>query len=173
MVKEVDFDKVLLFHESENMTYIRKLTMSYAYYTCMGLVDKNNRVTHLGLSNTFQIIPFKDLTIEDKNVLGNEKCSKLRGNDLMSVYRINNAVKLNDSFKLFKPCRSMRYSTSEETYYLKKLLLSSINSVQVNNNGFEYDSLYSDTVDLSSDLDLSFDEDILKNIAHDYQSTLI
>lgn len=137
-----DFDKILLYHPQEKMKYIRKLTMSYGYYTVLAIVNNSNRVTHIGVDNTFQIIPYSELTEEDKNILGNNKCSKLKDNDLLNIYQINEAVKI-PSYHLTKPCNNMRYTTPEETYNLKKLLIHYKNNrMKIKNK--EYTNQYKD-----------------------------
>lgn len=137
-----DFDKILLYHPQYKMKYIRKLTMSYGYYTVLAIVNKNNRVTHIGIDNTFQIIPYNELNEEDKNILGNNKCKYLKNNDLLNIYQINEAVKI-PSYHLTKPCNNMRYTTPEETYHLKKLLIQYKNNrIKITNK--EYKNNYKD-----------------------------
>ena len=147
------FDRFLLFHPQRDLTYIRKLSMSYGYYTALAVVNENNRVTHIGVSNSFNIVSFKELTENDKNILGSERCSHLELEDLLSIYRINKALKLNYHYKLMKPCRNMRYTLPLETYELKKLIISTLSEenleyqeekIQLNN----YNDAYSDHVEL-------------------------
>ncbi len=138
-----NFDKILLYHPQQRMKYIRKLTMSYGYYTVLAIVNKNNKVTHIGIDNTFQIIPYKELTEEDKNILGNTKCNKLKPNDLLNIYQINKAIHI-PHYKLNKPCTNMRYTTPEETYQLKKLLIKNKDKIITVKNNTEYKENYKD-----------------------------
>ncbi|MBQ6220096.1 MAG: hypothetical protein IJH63_10165 [Methanobrevibacter sp.] len=157
--KEVSFDRFLLFHPQDRLTYIRKLTMSYGYYTALAVVDSNNRVTDIGVSNSFQIVSFKDLSEDDRDILGVERCSRLEPEDLLSVYRINKALKLTYHYRLWNPCRNMRYTTPEETYELKNLMkytLSNENLMFTEENNHEYNTAYSDYVELDlENIDLS------------------
>lgn len=149
--KEISFDRFLLFHPQDNLTYIRKLTMSYGYYTALAVVDNDDRVTHVGVSNSFQIVSFKELTESDRSILGVERCNRLEPDDLLSIYRINRALKLNYHFKLWRPCRNMRYTTIEETYELKNLMkstLSNENLMFTEENNHEYNTAYLDHVEL-------------------------
>ena len=138
-----NFDKILLYHPQYKMKYIRKLTMSYGYYTVLAIVNKNNRVTHIGIDNTFQIIPYKELTEEDKNILGNNKCNNLKPNDLLNIYQINKAIPV-PHYNLHKQCTNMRYTTPEETYALKKLLIENKDKVITVKNNREYKDNYKD-----------------------------
>lgn len=159
-----DFDRFLLFHPQRDWTYIRKLSMSYGYYTALAVVDNNNRVTHVGVDNDFHIVAYSDLTSSDKDILGSEKCSRLRDDDLLSVYRINKVLKLNVPFKLHKNCRSMRYTILSETYHLKKSVLATLNHNMepVSVNKFDYYStMYGENVSLDLDnLDFNLDEEL-------------
>ena len=136
-----NFDKILVYHPQYKMKYIRKLTMSYGYYTILAIVNKNNKVTHIGIDNTFQIIPYKELKENDKNLLGNTKCNKLKPNDLLNIYQINKAIPI-PKYKLHKPCTNMRYTTPEETYALKKLLIQNKNKIITVQNDKGYDNNY-------------------------------
>ena len=159
-----DFNRFLLFHPQDKLTYIRKLSMSYGYYTALAVVDKNNRVTHVGVDNDFHIVAFDDLVEGDRDILGSEKCSRLKGDDLLSVYRINEVLKLKEPFKLWKPCRSMRYTTLDETYHLKKSMLATLNHKiePVHVNKFDYYStMYGENVSLDLDnLDFNLDKEL-------------
>ena len=138
-----DFDKILLYHPQGDMTYIRKLTMSYGYYTVLAIVDHNNKVEYIGIDNTFQIIPYHKLNESDKRLLGRQKCEKLKENDLLNIYRINKAIKLRRPYRLRRQCKNMRYTTEEETIDLKRLLIENINNqIQVENT--EYENTYTD-----------------------------
>lgn len=157
-MREVIFDRFLLFHPQSQFTYIRKLSMSCGYYMALAVVDNNNRVTHVGISNSFQIVPFKDLSDNDKTILGEERCNNLEPGDLLSVYRINRALKLEGSYRLHRPCRNMRYTLNEESIELKKLIQQTLGS-QVNVQYHEhekYDTFYTDQVDIDLwDIDFS------------------
>ena len=143
-----DVDRFLLFHPQDNLTYIRKLSMSYGYYTALAVVDKNNRVTHVGVDNDFHIVAY----------------ANLKDDDLLSVYRINEVLKLKEPFKLWKPCRSMRYTTLDETYHLKKSMLATLNHKiePVHVNKFDYYStMYGENVSLDLDnLDFNLDKEL-------------
>jgi hypothetical protein len=157
---DTSFDRILLFKPQKNMKYIRKLSMSYGYYVALAVVDKNDRVTHIGVENNFQIVLYRNLTSEDCQMLGPQKCSKLEDDDLMSVYSINNAIKLHNPYRLNTPCRGMRYTTPEETYYLKKDIISS-SYYQLEKDKEEtdnvYNNIYSEDIVLNVD-DVSLDE---------------
>ena len=159
-----DVDRFLLFHPQDNLTYIRKLSMSYGYYTALAVVDKNNRVTHVGVDNDFHIVAYENLMDSDRKILGSEKCNKLKDDDLLSVYRINEVLKLKEPFKLWKPCRSMRYTTLDETYHLKKSMLATLNHKiePVHVNKFDYYStMYGENVSLDLDnLDFNLDKEL-------------
>ena len=159
-----DFDRFLLFHPQDKLTYIRKLSMSYGYYTALAVVDNNNRVTHVGVDNDFHIVAYSDLTEGDKNILGSEKCNRLQGDDLLSVYRINRVLKLNKPLKLWKPCRSMRYTLVDETYHLKRSVLATLdNKIEpVSVNKFDYYStMYGENVSLDiNNLDFNLDKEL-------------
>lgn len=164
--KVFDFDRFLLFHPQSQLTYIRKLSMSYGYYTALAVVDDGDRVTHVGVDNDFHIVAYSDLTDNDRDILGGERCSRLRGDDLLSVYRINEVLKLTNPYHLHKGCRSMRYTTPEETYHLKKSILSTLNTpiepVQVNKFDY-YSNMYGENVSLDLDnLDFNLEEDLRK-----------
>lgn len=159
-----DVDRFLLFHPQSQLTYIRQLSMSYGYYTSLAVVDNDNRVTHVGVDNDFHIVAFKDLTDNDRNILGYAKCNHLGDEDLLSVYRINSVLKLSKPFRLFKGCRSMRYTTVEETYYLKKSILSTLDDdvEVVGVNKFDYyTDFYGERVSLDlNHLDFDLDKDL-------------
>lgn len=157
-----DFERILLFKPQKHMKYIRKLSMSYGYYVALAVVDKNDRVTHIGVENNFQIVLYKNLTDEDYQILGPQKCSKLQDDDLMSIYSINNAIKLNQSYNLNTPCRGMRYTTPEETYYLKQRIINSSYyqlEKDKEENDAVYSNIYSENVILNVD-DISLDESL-------------
>lgn len=154
-----DFDRFLLFHPQARMTYIRKLSMSYGYYTALAVVDSDDRVTHVGVDNDFHIVSFGDLIESDRDILGVEKCSRLEDDDLLSVYRINRVLKLNKPFKLHRSCRSMRYTQVAETYHLKRAILSTLTTIdepEVVNNFDYYSTMYGENVSLDLD-NLDFD----------------
>ena len=148
-----DVDRFLLFHPQSQLTYIRQLSMSYGYYTSLAVVD-----------NDFHIVAFKDLTDNDRDILGYAKCNHLGDEDLLSVYRINSVLKLSKPFRLFKGCRSMRYTTVEETYYLKKSILSTLDDdvEVVGVNKFDYyTDFYGERVSLDlNHLDFDLDKDL-------------
>ena len=138
--------------------------MSYGYYTALAVVNEIGRVTHVGVSNSFQIVSFKELSNTDKNILGNERCNSLDAEDLLSIYRINKALKLNYTYKLVKPCRNMRYTLPLETYELKKLILDTLDNNNLefeeeqNNMSNGYNDAYNDHVELDlNNIDLTDD----------------
>ena len=119
-------NRILLFKPQSDMTYIRKLSMSYGYYTALAIVNKKDIVTHVGANNNFNIVPFRDLDYHYKNMLGKKRCKQLKGDDIMSVYQIVSSLKLVNPIKLSKPCRGMRYSMIDETSKLKDSIISSL-----------------------------------------------
>lgn len=141
--KEDVLDRILLFKPQHDMKYIRKLSMSYGYYTALAVVDNNDYVTHIGVENNFKIVFFKDLPDMDKKILGVKKCNNLKNNDLMSVYSINSALKLKTPYHLINPLRGMRFAREDEKYYLKKEIIASshINPDTVNDS-VDYNSLH-------------------------------
>ena len=146
-----NFERFLLFHPQSNFTYIRKLSMSYGYDTALAVVNDNDRVTHIGVNNTFDIVSFSKLNEDDKRILGSERCSSLQDDDLLSLYKISKALKLKDNYKLWRHCRNMRYTTLEETVELKNLMkhtLISNNLVFEEKNSSSYNTAYSDNVEL-------------------------
>lgn len=161
-IENKGFDRILLFKPQKDMKYIRKLSMSYGYYVALAVVDTNERVTHVGVVNNFQIVLFRNLTSNDKDILGNNKCKYLKDDDLMSIYSIVNALKLKKPYHLTAPCRGMRYTTPEETYYLKKSIMNSShhiyeeNTITQDNN---YDNIYSEDILLELD-NISLDESL-------------
>lgn len=161
MSLETSFDRFLLFHPQRDLTYIRKLTMSYGYYTALAVVDKNDRVTHVGVGNSFQIVSFSELDNSDRSILGVERCNRLEDDDLLSVYRITRALKLNEHYKLWRPCRNMRYTAPVETAELKKLMRDTLNNPSLSfhdEKGYDYDTAYSDFVELDlKNIDLTSD----------------
>ena len=167
-MKELTFNRFLLYKPKSNYTYIRKLSMSYGYYTALAVVNDSSHITHIGLSNSFQIIPFKRISEEDAKILGTEKCNELEPDDLLSIYRINRALKLDWSFRLHKPYRNMRYTTLDETNELKRLIRHTLkyNNLVIKDNPTErYDTPYTDQVEFDLwNLDLSTIEDSGKNI---------
>ena len=128
MFEEKLLDKILLIKPQNTNTYIRKLSMSYGYYSALALVNEQNKVTHMGINNSFQIKNFNELTDDEKLLLGADKCKKLKNNDMMSIYRVNKTLKLNYPIRLRKPCLNMRFSIPEETYEIKKMIKWSINN---------------------------------------------
>lgn len=162
--KGIDFDRFLLFHPQAEMTYIRQLSMSYGYYTALAVVDDNDRVTHVGVDNDFHIVAFKDLTGHDRDILGQVKCNRLQDDDLLSVYRINRVLKLKVPFKLHRSCRSMRYTQLDETYQIKKCILSTIeeeDTVEAVHNFDYYSQMYGEKVSIDLDnLDFDLEKDL-------------
>ena len=159
-----DVDRFLLFHPQSQLTYIRQLSMSYGYYTSLAVVDNDNRVTHVGVDNDFHIVAFKDLTDNDRDILGYAKCNHLVDDDLLSVYRINSVLKLSKPFRLFKGCRSMRYTQLDETYQIKKCILSTIeeeDTVEAVHNFDYYSQMYGEKVSIDLDnLDFDLEKDL-------------
>lgn len=164
----MDFDKILLYHPQHNMTYIRKLTMSYGYYTVLATVNPEHKITHVGINNTLQILPYKDLRDEDKYILGKEKCEKLQDNDLLNIYRINKAIQLKKPYRLHKKCNSMRYTTPEETLELKREMLLNVDNVIVVKGNKYYRNAHTDNsnVDLS---DINISEELRKVELNHYE----
>ena len=160
------FDKILLFKPQGEMTYIRKLSMSYGYYTALAVVNKQNYVTHIGANNNFKILPFSKLSRKYRNLLGTERCNHLQDDDIMSVYRINSPMKLDSAYHLLKPCKSMRYTLPEETYEIKRLILHTLSNIH---NVSVYDAKrlgeYTDLYQKEIPLDFS---NVLFNIDEDY-----
>ena len=159
-----DVDRFLLFHPQSQLTYIRQLSMSYGYYTSLAVVDNDNRVTHVGVDNDFHIVAFKDLTDNDRDILGYAKCNHLVDDDLLSVYRINSVLKLSKPFRLFKGCRSMRYTQLDETYQIKKCILSTLeeeDTVEAVHNFDYYSQMYGEKVSIDLDnLDFDLEKDL-------------
>lgn len=175
----MDFDKILLYHPQQKMTYIRKLTMSYGYYTVLATVNHEQKITHIGINNTLQIIPYSKLSDSDKYLLGKKKCENLKDNDLLNIYSINKAIQLKKPYKLHKKCNCMRYTTPEETLELKReILLNKDNVIVIEGNKY-YKESYTDNssidigdVDITKELEmirLKHYEDLLAN----GQTTLI
>ena len=151
-MSEEMFNRFLLFHPQSNFTYIRKLSMSCGYYMALAVVDSNDRVTHIGTSNNFQIVSFKELSDNDRKILGSDKCNVLGYDDLLSIYRIKKALKLESPYKLHRPCKNMRYTTSTESLELKKLMQDTLdsNNITVENHEHEiYDSGFTDQVEIN------------------------
>lgn len=174
MADEKILDKILLIKPQNSNTYIRKLSMSYGYYSALAIVNDQNKVTHMGINNSFEIKNFVDLTDRERDLLGADKCKKLKGNDMMSVYKLNKTLKLNYAVRLKKPCLNMRFSIPEETYEIKKMIRWSINnedevlSIILNKDNQE-------KITINLDLNLS-DKDSLKPYTEDNvsgQTTLI
>ena len=160
------FDKILLFKPQGENTYIRKLSMSYGYYTALAVVSPHNTVTHIGANNNFQILPYKKLSRRYRTLLGHEKCRELKDDDIMSVYRIISPLKLNHEYRLLKKCRGMRYTLPEETYEIKRLILKTLSdkhgvSITDAKGLGEYVDLY------KRDIPLDFNM-VLANIDKDY-----
>ena len=152
----MDFDKILLYHPQHNMTYIRKLTMSYGYYTVLATVNEDNRVNYIGLNNTLQILPFSKLSDNDKYLLGKKKCDSLQDNDLLNIYKINKAVQLPRPYKLHKDCKSMRYTTPEETYELKREILGNKDNIILIKGNKYYSEAYTDNSEVNvEDINIS------------------
>ena len=156
-------NRILLFKPQQDMTYIRKLSMSYGYYVALAVVDRNNKVTHVGVSNSFQIVPFEKLNTHDLNILGNEKCSRLKSDDLMSIYRIKKALQLKRPYLLTRDCRGMRYTLPEENYEIKQEILNTIQTQgnvheEINTPGTTED-IYNEHVELDID-NITLDEEI-------------
>lgn len=164
-----NFNRILLYKPQQDLTYIRKLSMSYGYYVALACVDKNNKVTHVGVSNSFQIIPFNKLNTHDRNILGSERCLKLEADDLMSVYRIKKYIKLNKPYKLLKDCRGMRFTLPEENYQIKKEIINTLHApdngvVNMDDNG-SYEDIYNEYVELDiENINLEDDEIIIEEL---------
>ncbi len=164
-----NFNRILLYKPQKDLTYIRKLSMSYGYYVALACVDKNNKVTHVGVSNSFQIIPFHKLNTHDRNILGSERCLKLEADDLMSVYRIKKYIKLNKPYKLLKDCRGMRFTLPEENYQIKKEIINTLHApdkgvVNMDDNG-SYEDIYNEYVELDiENINLDDDEIIIEEL---------
>lgn len=160
-IENKGFDRILLFKPQKDMKYIRKLSMSYGYYVALAVVDNNERVTHVGVVNNFQIVLFRNLNNDDRIVLGTNKCNNLKDDDLMSIYSIVNALKLKKPYHLNAPCRGMRYTTPEETYYLKKNIINSSHHIYEDNtiNDSDYENIYSEDIMLELDK-ISLDESL-------------
>lgn len=161
---EENFNRILLYKPQKDLTYIRKLSMSYGYYVALACVDKNNKVTHVGVSNSFQIIPFNKLNTHDRNILGSERCLKLEADDLMSVYRIKKYIKLNKPYKLLKDCRGMRFTLPEENYQIKKEIINTLHApdngvVNMDDNG-SYEDIYNEYVELDIE-NINLDDEII------------
>lgn len=156
-------DKILLIKPQDDNTYVRRLSMSYGYYSALAIVNEQNRVTHMGIDNSFQIKNFMDLTDKERNYLGVDKCRSIKENDMMSIYRVNKTLKLNHSVKLRKPCLNMRYSIPEETHDVKNMIRATLKdksdmlNIRVNNNTNE-DIL----IKLNLNTDYEYDEDLMK-----------
>ena len=138
------------------MTYIRKLTMSYGYYTVLATVNPEHKITHIGIDNTLQILPYKDLENSDRYILGKEKCNRLQDNDLLNIYSINKAIQLKKPYRLHKKCNSMRYTTPEETVELKReMLLNKDNVIVIKGNNY-YKNAHTDNSNVDvEDIDIS------------------
>lgn len=119
-------NRILLFKPQGNNTYIRKLSMSYGYYTALAIVNSQDVVTSVGVDNRFEIMSFKDLGYEYRRLLGNKRCSQLEDDDMMSIYQVISPLELHNRCRLLKPCRSMRYTLPEETYKIKQLVLKTL-----------------------------------------------
>ena len=118
-------NKILLFKPQGDMTYIRKLSMSYGYYTALAIVNSNDCVTHVGLDNEFQIVPFNQLNYHDRSLLGNERCKYLSDTDIMSIYRVTLPLKIG-RYHLIKECRGMRYALPEEMVGIRDCILRAL-----------------------------------------------
>lgn len=121
-----NFDRILLFKPQGEYTYVRKLSMSYGYYTALAVVDNYDRVTHIGANNNFKILPYKKLDKHCRKLLTPKKRKELNPDDIMSIYRIESPLKLIHNYHLIKPCRGMRYTLPEETYMIKKIILHTL-----------------------------------------------
>ena len=117
------FDRILLFKPQKDMTYIRKLSMSYGYYTALAVVNKQDIVTHIGANNNFKILPFSKLNSVHRSILGREKCKYLEPDDIMSIYKVDAPLKLISPYRLVKACKGMRYTLPVETKDIKKRIL--------------------------------------------------
>jgi hypothetical protein len=121
-----NFERILLFKPQGEYTYIRKLSMSYGYYTALAVVDGYDRVTHIGANNNFKILPYKKLDKHFRRFLSPNKRKLLKDDDIMSIYKIESPLKLIHKYHLTKPCRGMRYTLPEETYMIKKIILHTL-----------------------------------------------
>lgn len=167
----IDFDKILLYHPQRNLTYIRKLTMSYGYYTVLATVNKDHQVTNIGINNTLQILPYGRLNVEDQRTLGKKKCEQLQPNDLLNIYRINKAVKLKRPFRLYKKCNSMRYTTPEETLMLKKEMLKNKDNIIINKENKLYKDTYTDETNVNLD-DINISKELEQVTLPNYDNLL-
>ena len=168
------FDKILLFKPQGENTYIRKLSMSYGYYTALAIVDKNDYVIGVGVENNFRILPFNKLSHRYKQLLGSERCKHLVDDDIMSIYQVIKPLQLIKKYKLLKDCRGMRYSLPEETYEIKRLILhtlSDLHNIDVYNVSElgEYVNKYKrdiplDFTNVIGNVDKSYAENIEKGI---------
>ena len=160
------FDKILLFKPQGENTYIRKLSMSYGYYTALAIVDKNEYVTDVGVKNNFRILPFSKLSRRYYNLLGSERCKWLDDDDIMSIYQVVEPLKLKKRYKLLKDCRGMRYTMPEETYEIKRLILHTFSDLHgVDIHDFNKLGEYID--EYRKDIPLDF-SNVLYNIDEDY-----
>ncbi len=123
--KEKGFDRILLFKPQSSMTYIRKLSMSYGYYTPLAVVDDYDNVSYIGVENNFTILQFQDLSVKDINILGDKKCEQLNPDDSMCIYRVINALKLDTPLRL-EYYHGMRYTNPVETNLLKKSIIETL-----------------------------------------------
>lgn len=130
--KEKGFDRILLFKPQNNMTYIRKLSMSYGYYTPLAVVDDYDNVSYIGVENNFTILQFQDLSVKDINILGEKKCEQLNPDDSMCIYRVIKALKLDNPLRL-EYYHGMRYTNPIETNMIKKSIIDTLKSKD--NNG--------------------------------------
>lgn len=143
--------------------------MSYGYYTVLAPVNENNSVSLIGVNNTLQILPFKNLKEEDTHLLNKAQRKKLQDNDLMNIYCINKAIQLRKPYKLLKPCTNMRYTTPEETYHIKKRLIDDKkNLISIINNKYQNTYTENEYVDIE---DINITEE-LKTITLDTYNSL-
>lgn len=162
------FDRILLFKPQRDMTYIRKLSMSYGYYTALAVVNKQDVVTHIGANNNFKIIPFGKLNDVHRRILGREKCRNLNDDDVMGIYHVESPLKLLSSYRLLKPCKGMRYTMPEETLDIKRRILYTLSerhgvSLEDASKLESYTRLYKDTVPLNFN-DILFNKDFREDL---------
>lgn len=168
MKNENDFDRILLFKPQRDMTYIRKLSMSYGYYTALAVVNKQDIVTHIGANNNFKILPFSNLNEVHRNILGREKCKHLSDDDIMSIYKVESPLKLISHYHLIKPCKGMRYALPEETRIIKNKILYTLSikhgvSMEDAEELESYTNLYKNSIPLNF-TDILFNKDLREDL---------
>ena len=110
--------------------------MSYGYDTMIGLVDKQkHRITHVSLNNNNSIKKYYQLTPEEQGIKEYESTT------MLNIYKINKTLKLNNSVRLSKDYKNIRYTTPRETNDLIKSLKETLQddslTVIINNNAHQ------------------------------------